>query len=146
MNYAGALKSASAQAEEGGSAAPLAHPTRTAVLDANAIINGIRLEDLATTAIVTISEVLTEVRDKQSRQFLASLPFGIETREPSEESLKAVLRFARETGDVHALSSADVKLVALAHTLEVQAHGGGHLREHPVQASVPASHGTRNKM
>ena len=44
-----------------------------------------------------------------------------------------MLRFARETGDLHALSSADVKLLALAHTLEVATHGSAHLREHPIQ-------------
>ena len=129
---------------------------RVVVVDANAIINGIRLENVADRA-VTIQEVLDEIRDKQSRQFLATLPFGIDVSEPSEESLvagmqalcafwshvhfggsltcvevlTAVTRFARETGDVHALSTVDLKVIALAHTLEVAAHGSGHLREHP---------------
>lgn len=58
------------------------------VVDANAIINGIRLEGIADRA-VTIQEVLDEVKDKQSRQFLATLPFGIEVSEPNEESSKA---------------------------------------------------------
>jgi rRNA maturation endonuclease Nob1 len=39
--------------------------------------------------LVTVQEVINEVRDKQSRAFLASLPFGIDVQEPSEESLKA---------------------------------------------------------
>jgi len=60
--------------------------------------------------------------------------------EPSEESLTAVTRFARETGDVHALSTVDLKVIALAHTLEVAAHGSGHLREHPVKATVRTKH------
>jgi RNA-binding protein NOB1 len=58
-----------------------------AVVDANAIINGLRLESIADKA-VTIQEVLAEIRDKQSRQFLEMLPFGIEVREPSDESVK----------------------------------------------------------
>jgi rRNA maturation endonuclease Nob1 len=61
---------------------------RVAVVDANAIINGVRMETVADAA-VTIHEVLDEIRDKNSRQFLASLPFAISTREPSEESTKA---------------------------------------------------------
>jgi RNA-binding protein NOB1 len=61
---------------------------RVAVVDANAIINGIRLENVADRA-VTIQEVLDEIRDKQSRQFLATLPFGIDVSEPSEDSLAA---------------------------------------------------------
>jgi|LauGreDrversion4_1035100.scaffolds.fasta_scaffold148854_1 hypothetical protein len=63
-------------------------PKSIAIVDANAIINGLRLEHLAS-SFVTIPEVLDEIRDKQSRQFLATLPFPIETREPSDESVKA---------------------------------------------------------
>lgn len=38
---------------------------------------------------VTTPEVMREVRDKQSRAALEALPFKIETREPSDESVKA---------------------------------------------------------
>lgn len=44
-----------------------------------------------------------------------------------------VLNFARLTGDIHVLSAVDLKLLALAHTLEVAEHGSSHLRERPVQ-------------
>ena len=200
---------------------------KVVVVDANAIINGIRLEGIADKA-VTIQEVLDEVRDKQSRAFLASLAIKLEVAEPSEESLKAgekdvesvlrmcmhrgagleatggrridenakaaawdgggggaaatpppplppppaaaaailpltlqqsahvtphththtlnngptVTRFARETGDIHALSTVDVKLLALAHTLEVAAHGGGHLKERPAAPVLRSRHRT----
>jgi RNA-binding protein NOB1 len=62
-----------------------------AVIDANAIINGNGLLNLMRSAekIVTIPEVLREVRDKQSRAALEALPFKITTQEPSEESVKA---------------------------------------------------------
>ena len=43
----------------------------------------------------------------------------------------AVTRFARATGDLHSLSAVDLRLMALARTLEVAAHGDGHLRELP---------------
>ena len=45
--------------------------------------------------------------------------------------MAAVLRFARATGDVHALSAVDVRLLALAHSLEVAYYGAAHLREQP---------------
>lgn len=45
----------------------------------------------------------------------------------------AVTRFARATGDVAALSTVDIKLLALVHTLEVAAYGAGHLSTHPNQ-------------
>jgi rRNA maturation endonuclease Nob1 len=60
---------------------------KIAVVDANAIINGLRLESIADKA-VTIQEVLNEIRDKQSRQFLDMLPFGVKVMEPTEESVK----------------------------------------------------------
>lgn len=64
---------------------------KVAVIDANAIISGDGLMNLMRFAerVVTIPEVLKEVRDKQSRSILAALPFKIETQEPSDESLKA---------------------------------------------------------
>lgn len=61
--------------------------TRVAVVDANAIISGLRLEGLGD-KFVTIKEVLDEIRDKQSRQFLSTLPYGIDVKEPTEESMK----------------------------------------------------------
>lgn len=61
---------------------------RLLVVDANAIIDGLRLEGIADQA-ATIQEVLDEIRDKQARQFMASLPYELQVAEPSEESLKA---------------------------------------------------------
>lgn len=43
----------------------------------------------------------------------------------------AVSRFARSTGDAHSLSAADVRLIALARSLEVAYYGSAHLREGP---------------
>jgi rRNA maturation endonuclease Nob1 len=40
----------------------------------------------------------------------------------------AVTRFARATGDMHSLSAVDVKLLALAYTLEAATHGTSHLK------------------
>jgi len=40
---------------------------------------------------------------------------------------------------VAALSSNDLKLLALAHTLEVAAHGSQHLHAHPSQVSTSGS-------
>lgn len=47
-----------------------------------------------------------------------------------------MLRFARATGDLHSLSAADVKLIALAHTLQVARHGSSGLKELPDLPSV----------
>lgn len=50
-----------------------------------------------------------------------------------------VTRFARETGDVSTLSRNDIKLLALAYTLEVAAHGSAHLTTHAAQVQNTTS-------
>lgn len=44
--------------------------------------------------------------------------------------------FARATGDLHALSAVDTRLIALAHTLEVNYYGSAHLRDRPAPPKV----------
>ena len=70
------------------------------MIDANAIIthqSGLLNLHTQYDRIVTIPEVIAEVRDGQSRQALSTLPFEIEQLTPSEESMRAVGAFARET-------------------------------------------------
>lgn len=52
------------------------------------------------------------------------------------DSAATVMRFARATGDSHSLSSVDVRLLALAHTLEVHYYGSAHLRTQPPPPKV----------
>ncbi|CAN6271156.1 unnamed protein product [Urochloa humidicola] len=102
-----------------------------AVVDANAVIAG--GSALTTTAgrLVTVPEVLEEVRDASARRRLALLPIPVETVEPPPEFVKKVTKFARETGDIQTLSDVDIKIIALAYMLEAEIHGTSHLREHP---------------
>ncbi|XP_021754119.1 RNA-binding protein NOB1-like [Chenopodium quinoa] len=102
-----------------------------AIVDANAIIQGgERLPSLAD-KFVSVSEVINEIRDPTSRHRLSFLPFTVDTLEPSPESLKKVVSFARATGDLQTLSDVDLKLIALTYTLEAQIHGTSHLRDSP---------------
>ncbi|KAD6453511.1 hypothetical protein R6Q59_015382 [Mikania micrantha] len=102
-----------------------------AVVDANAIIQGGEQLHNAADKFVSVSDVIQEVRDPTSRHRLNFLPFTVETMEPSPESLKKVISFARATGDLQTLSDVDLKLIALTYTLEAQIHGTSHLRESP---------------
>lgn len=70
------------------------HKTSVGVIDANAVIQRSGLMNLKQTVdrVVTVPEVLREVKDAQSRQAMATLPFEIETEEPSEESLRAGMK------------------------------------------------------
>ncbi|KAK9111171.1 hypothetical protein Scep_018690 [Stephania cephalantha] len=102
-----------------------------AVVDANAVIHG--GESLMSFAdkFVSVAEVMEEIRDPVSRHRLDLLPFTVEIMEPSPESLRTVVNFARATGDLQTLSDVDLKLIALAYTLEAQIHGVNHLRDTP---------------
>jgi len=86
--WANVVKQAPTAVPQGDAKFTSAEGCKVVVVDANAIINGIRLDGMADKA-VTIQEVLNEVRDKQSRQFLATLAIKLEVAEPSEESVKA---------------------------------------------------------
>eukprot|EP01026_Neomeris_dumetosa_P067831 TRINITY_DN6627_c0_g1_i7.p2 TRINITY_DN6627_c0_g1~~TRINITY_DN6627_c0_g1_i7.p2 ORF type:complete len:559 (+),score=79.66 TRINITY_DN6627_c0_g1_i7:63-1739(+) len=104
------------------------------VVDANAIITGTRVDRLGD-VVVSIPEVLSEVRDKKSREFLDQLPFGIRTMHPEAPYINRIRTFARETGDLQVLSEVDVKLLALSVQLDIKKCGSDdHLRKTPLPA------------
>lgn len=60
------------------------------VLDAGAIIRGHGLNLLKNSKkIVTVAEVIAEIRDSKARDLLNFLPYEIEERTPSSEAFKA---------------------------------------------------------
>ena len=75
------------------SAPSVSHSVTKVVVDTNAVVKGFRLERFADEA-VTIPEVLHEIRDKQARHTLATLPFELKVQNPDPESIAAVRRFA----------------------------------------------------
>ncbi|EGG19020.1 hypothetical protein DFA_02263 [Cavenderia fasciculata] len=118
----------------------LSHAKRTAshlVIDTNAIIQATRFDSLAR-VLWTIEEVIDEVKDKRSVDFLASLPYEIKTKEPTPQSVKAVLEFSKLTGDYPSLSAVDLKVLALAHTLHCQYDKAVPLRTEPLPLQVNA--------
>ncbi|CAD6252179.1 unnamed protein product [Miscanthus lutarioriparius] len=102
-----------------------------AVVDANAVISGGSALSTSAGRLVTVPEVLEEVRDAAARRRLGLLSVPVETIEPAPEFVKKVTKFARETGDIQTLSDVDIKIIALAYMLEAEIHGTSHLREHP---------------
>ncbi|KAJ4876216.1 Nin one binding (NOB1) Zn-ribbon like [Raphanus sativus] len=102
-----------------------------AVVDANAVIDGSHSLTSFADKFVTVPEVLSEIRDPDSRRRLEFIPFTIETMEPSPESLSKVIKFAKATGDLQTLSDVDLKLIALTYTLEAEVHGTKNLRDVP---------------
>ena len=59
-----------------------------AVIDTNAIIDGTQLQTYGE-QLATIPEVLKEVRDQKTRDFLERFPFQLQSMEPSPMSLRA---------------------------------------------------------
>ncbi|KAL6067772.1 20S-pre-rRNA D-site endonuclease nob1 [Balamuthia mandrillaris] len=103
------------------------------VVDTAAFIKGVRLEQFSK-KIATVREVLTEVRDKQARGLLQLLPVDIQVLDPTKEDLRAVVSFAKKTGDYASLSAVDLKVLALTYMLEREVKGTvDHLR------TIPAS-------
>ncbi len=60
--------------------------------------------------MITIPEVVDEIKDENSRLYLSLLDIRVE--EASDESVKEVVKTARKTGDIHKLSDTDIKLLA----------------------------------
>jgi UPF0271 protein len=80
------------------------------VLDTSAIIylNDFRKFD----EILTVQEVVEEVKDKVSSMKLSGLRFKV--IEPSKTSINEIKKIAKETGDLEKLSNTDIKVLALA--------------------------------
>ncbi|CAG0915066.1 unnamed protein product, partial [Notodromas monacha] len=103
------------------------------VVDTGAFLQPCRLDDFGET-IYTVRAVVDEIRDKAARQRLALLPFELVYKEPEPESILFVTEFSKKTGDYPALSSTDIRVIALTHTLQKQFVGLDQLRTEPVKS------------
>ena len=92
------------------------------ILDSAPLLNNTFPASLAE-KYYTVPAVIEEIRDEASRARLSQLPFNLETRNPSPESLSIVTRFARSTGDLAVLSATDLQVIALTVTLELEKNG-----------------------
>lgn len=66
--------------------------------------------------MATTAEVKFEIRDKRARDKFLTLPFDLETKEPSKTASSAVRKFATATGDIASLSAVDLKVIAVCYT------------------------------
>jgi len=101
------------------------------VVDSGGFIKNAPLRDLAST-IITLQEVVGEIRDKETRKRLQVLPYELVFRQPSGEAIKKVSDFAKKTGDYASLSLTDLRVLAVTYDLEVSQVGASHLRTEPV--------------
>ena len=103
------------------------------ILDANALIRGDinYIRSLGADDVITLPAILAEVRDKVSREMLASWPVKPNEMNPDAASIEFVESFAKLTGDITTLSRQDIRVLALAVMLERRVSGGGNLRDKP---------------
>jgi len=83
------------------------------VIDTSALIQNVPLQNF-TDEVYTIREVLTEVRDKNTRMRLRTVPYKFIFREPSAECYTLVKNASIKCGDYNNLSVVDLKVLALA--------------------------------
>jgi RNA-binding protein NOB1 len=89
-----------------------------AILDANAFISMSSITNLAsTTRLVTTADVLGELKDLKTKEFVENLPFEIEVVDPDQKILELVKEFAKKTGDIASLSLVDMELIAVAYAM-----------------------------
>ncbi|EDV99806.1 RNA-binding protein NOB1 [Drosophila grimshawi] len=108
------------------------------VADTTAFINAVPLNEYADN-VLTVPEVVAEVRNKRQIRRLCVLPFDLQVREPRPESVKHCVQFAKKTGDYASLSGIDLKVISLTYELEADTVGTEHLRNEPVVSQVIAS-------
>ena len=109
------------------------------VVDSGGFLKG-SIDSLASLAskFYTLSDVVKEIKDDETRLKLSVLPFDLELKQPNPASLTfgthsrstrtrlpnnlglPVSEFSKKTGDYAVLSSTDLKVLALAHQLVVE--------------------------
>ncbi|XP_043350658.1 RNA-binding protein NOB1 isoform X2 [Dermochelys coriacea] len=112
------------------------------VADAGAFLRGAPLQDFGRN-IYTIKEVVSEIRDKETRRRLAVLPYQLHFKQPFPEYVKLVTDFSKKTGDYPSLSATDLQVLALTYQLEAETVGVAHLKTEPekkVQLSSTIQH------
>ena len=98
------------------------------VVDSGGFIKNAPLRELAG-RLVTLQDVVSEIRDKETRQRMQVLPYDLEFRNPSSIGLAKVSEFAKKTGDFASLSLTDLNVLAVTWDLEVELRGGSdHLK------------------
>ena len=78
------------------------------VVDSGGFLTNAPLRDLANN-LVTLTDVVGEIRDKEARQRLEVMPLDLSYRQPSAEAVKKISDFARKTGDYASLSAVDIR-------------------------------------
>lgn len=100
------------------------------VVDSGGFIKNAALHEIGE-KIYTLPEVVSEIKDKATKQRLQALPYTINYRVPSPEAVKIISDFSKLTGDYPSLSAVDIRVLALTYMLEKEHVGTDHLCKKP---------------
>ncbi|KAK3085277.1 hypothetical protein FSP39_000959 [Pinctada imbricata] len=100
------------------------------VADSGAFIRNAPLNSIGVN-IYVVPEVISEIRDKATRQRLEVLPYKLIPKTPATENIKIVTEFAKKTGDYRSLSAVDMRVLALTYQLEKENMGTEHIKTNP---------------
>jgi len=89
------------------------------IVDSGGFLKNCPIQDMCTKAY-TVPGVVSEIRDKPTRNRLKILPYELIFRDPSTASLAAVSAAAKESGDYASLSPVDLQVLALTYELTRQ--------------------------
>uniref|UniRef100_A0A1X7SZ96 Ribonuclease PIN domain-containing protein n=1 Tax=Amphimedon queenslandica TaxID=400682 RepID=A0A1X7SZ96_AMPQE len=98
------------------------------VVDSGPFIKGVALQDWSQT-VYTIRDVISEIKDSETRQRLQVLPYELILREPSQEYIKHVTRLSRELSQLTGMDSS-LDLTTLVTT--------GFFQSHPIEVQKAA--------
>merc|ERR1712168_811346 len=105
------------------------------VADSAAFLRNVDLQNLSQ-RIFTIKEVVGEIRDSATKQRLAVLPYDLNFRTPSAESIQFVTEFSKKTGDYKALSAVDIRVIALTYQLEKEFGDASRIKSEPTRKAA----------
>ncbi|CAH8860998.1 unnamed protein product [Trichobilharzia szidati] len=102
--------------------------TTRIVVDTAPFVKRTRLENF-NAIIYTVPQVVDEIKDPQTREYMKCLPYTINCQIPQKESVKYVKDIAKQTGDISVLSSTDIQVIALTYELYKEYIGEPKLKE-----------------
>lgn len=104
--------------------------TEFLVVDTSAFIKNAQLQNFGE-KLITCQDVVDEIKNTRQLRRLVVLPYDLDVQEPDCEDIAFVTQFSKKTGDYPALSSTDIKVIALTYKLERVNVGLEHLNSQP---------------
>ena len=78
------------------------------VIDSGGFLKNAPFFEIASN-LVTLPEVIGEIKDKNTKQWIENMPFDIMYKQPTSEAVRFISEFARKTGDYASLSAVDIR-------------------------------------